>query len=133
MPKEHLIPAIDTLVALLVYFVFASVVGGARGKYKVPAPATTGHPDFERRYRVQQNTLEQLVIFLPSLWIFALTISPLWAGALGGVWILGRIVYAVGYYSAAEKRGPGFGITALATLSLLLGSLGALVLQLVRG
>ena len=29
------------------------------------------------------NTLEQLVVFLPALWIFASYISPLWAAALG--------------------------------------------------
>jgi glutathione S-transferase len=82
--------------------------------------------------RVQQNTLEQLVLFLPALWIFATFVSPLAATIIGAIWIVGRIVYAWGYYQAAEKRGPGFGISTLATVVLLLGSLVGIVLQLVK-
>ncbi len=98
-------------------------VGRARGKYNVPAPQTSGNPDFERVLRVQQNTLEQSIVFLPSLWLFTLLVDPKIGAGLGGLWIVGRILYAWGYYQAAEKRGPGFGIGLLATASLLIGSI----------
>ena len=90
-------PSLVTAIALLVYFVVTANVGRARAKYGVLPPAMSGNPDFERVLRVQQNTLEQLIIFLPALWIFSLFISPVWGSALGAVWILGRILYAWGY------------------------------------
>jgi glutathione S-transferase len=133
MSAEFLWPAFVTLLSLLVYTVFTGLVGSARGKFNVPAPATAGHPDFERRLRVQANTLEQLVSFVPALWIFSLGVSPKWGAALGGVWIVGRIVYAIGYYQAAAKRGVGFAITQVATASLLLGSLVGVGLKIVKG
>ena len=123
MPKDAVYAALITPLALIVYFAFSMNVGAARGKYNVPAPQTSGNPDFERRYRVQQNTLEQLVVFLPSLWLFTLFVDAKIGAGLGALWIVGRIVYAIGYYQAAEKRGPGFGITALASLGLVFGSL----------
>src|SRR5262245_10618248 len=115
MTKEFaLYPSLVTVLSLLLYFVFQGLVGRARGTYKVPAPQTSGNPDFERVLRVQLNTSEQLVIYLPALWIFSMVVSPVWGAALGGLWIFGRIVYAVGYFKAADKRGPGFAITAMA-------------------
>lgn len=116
------LPALTTLVALLLYFVTIVNVGRARVKYRIEAPAVTGHPDFERVHRVQINTLEQLAAFLPALWLFALYVSPAWASVLGTVWIAGRALYAVGYYRAAEKRGAGFGIAAMAFVALWLGA-----------
>ena len=104
------LPALTTLLALLVYFVVTLNVGLARGRYKIVAPAVSGHPDFERVYRVQMNTLEQLVLFLPSLWLFALFLSSVWASAFGAVWIVGRVLYAIGYYRDADKRHGGFGL-----------------------
>jgi uncharacterized MAPEG superfamily protein len=133
MTNQLLYPSLVTSLALLVYWGFTLRVGAARGQYKVPAPQTTGDPAFERVLRVQQNTMEQLLSFLPTLWIFSLTLSPIWAAGLGGLWIVGRIVYAVGYYAAAEKRGPGFAITALASFSLLIGSLVGTAMQLAKG
>ncbi|UQA60321.1 MAPEG family protein [Polyangium aurulentum] len=123
MPKDIALPGLITGLSLLAYFVFQINVGRARVKYNVQPPQTAGNPDFERVVRVHQNTLEQLVLYLPSLWLFALLINPVWAAGLGGLWILGRILYAWGYYKAAEKRGPGFGISALATLALLIGGI----------
>jgi glutathione S-transferase len=111
-----------TVLALLLYFGLGIGVGIARAKYKMPAPQITGNVDFERVFRVHQNTLEQIVIFLPSLWMFGLTVNGQVAALLGAIWILGRILYAWSYYQAAEKRGPGFGISSLANLILLLGS-----------
>ncbi len=121
-----------TIAALLLFLVVTINVGGARAKYGVKAPAVSGNSDFERVLRVQQNTLEQLVLFLPALWIFATFVSPIAAAILGAIWIVGRIIYAWGYYQAAEKRGPGFGISTLATVVLLLGSIVGIVLQLLK-
>jgi glutathione S-transferase len=115
-------------LALLLYFVLTINVGRARAKYKVPVPQMTGDPDFERVLRVQQNTLEQIIFFLPLLWLFSYFVNPVWGAGLGSLWIIGRIVYAWGYYQATEKRGPGFAIASLSSIILLLVSLGKLVL-----
>jgi uncharacterized membrane protein YecN with MAPEG domain len=82
--------------------------------------------------RVQQNTLEQLIFFLPLLWLFSFYVSPLWSAGIGAVWLVGRIVYAWGYYQAAEKRTIGFGISSISGLVLLLGSLWGIILTLVH-
>ncbi len=119
-------PSLVTLSALLVYFIVTINVGRARFKYKVPPPAMTGDPNFERALRVQYNTLEQLVFFLPLLWLFSYYLSEFWGTILGGIWVLGRIIYAWGYYQEAEKRAPGFAISSLSTMLLLLGTLIAL-------
>lgn len=111
------------LVALLEYFWFSMAVGRARYRYGVKAPATAGNADFERVYRVQMNTLELLAIFLPSLWAFALFVSPLWATVLGAVFIIGRALYFFGYVKAAEKRSVGFGLSMLPMLVMLVGGL----------
>jgi len=124
--------AIVTLLAILFYFFTSFQVGKAREKFGIKAPAITGNPDFERVFRVQMNTLEWLPIFLPSLWLFAIYISDPIAAALGLVWIVGRILYLSGYSQAANKRGTGFGIQALAAAVLLFGALGAIVWRLVH-
>jgi len=123
--------ALVTALALLVYFWTSFNVGRARGKYGIQPPATSGHPDFDRVYRVQMNTLEQLVFFLPSLWLFGAYVSPLWGAAIGGAWVLGRIFYARGYYRATKNRLPGFMIGLTATMILCLGGLVGIVLVLV--
>ena len=92
----------------------------------------TGHPDFERVYRVQMNTLEWMPIFLPSLWLFAIYISDPIAAALGLVWIAGRVLYLAGYSKAVEKRSPGFAVQAIAVIILWAGSLGMIVWRLVH-
>ena len=122
-----------TILALIFFLVVTINVGGARVKYGVKAPAVSGKPEFERVLRVQQNTLEQLILFLPAMWIFANFVSATAAAILGAIWIGSRILYAWGYYKAAEKRGPGFGISTLATVILLLGSFVGIVLKLVKG
>ena len=122
---------IVTVVALFVYLWTGALVGRGRAKFGIDAPAVSGHPDFERLIRVQGKTLEWLVLFLPGLWMFAALVSAPWAAALGVVWIVGRILYALGYAKAAPKRRAGFGIQALATLVLLLGSLAGAVWQVV--
>jgi glutathione S-transferase len=122
--------AIVTCLAILFYFFTGVMVGKARGTFGVKAPAVTGHPEFERMFRVQMNTLEWMPIFLPSLWLFAIYISDPIAAGIGLVWIVGRILYLTGYAQAAEKRGMGFGIQALANAVLLFGALGAIVWRL---
>lgn len=129
----HTAVALVTLLALLVYVWTLSRAGAARGKFGVEAPATTGHPEFERHFRVQANTLEGIVIFLPALWIFAIfSTYDLIAAGLGLVWVVGRIIYAVSYAKEAKTRSAGFGIQALATLALLLGSIGFVAMQVVK-
>lgn len=121
--KTLIFPSFATVLTLILYFVLTANVGRARVKYKVPVPQTSGDPIFERVFRVQQNTLEQLILFLPSLWLFSLFVSPTWGAGIGGIWIIGRILYAWGYYQAAEKRTLGFGINSLSIIVLLLGAL----------
>ena len=116
--------AIVAALALLEYAVFGLQVGQARGRYGVKAPATTGHELFDRHYRVQQNTTEQLLMFLPSLYLFAAYVSAPVAALLGLAFIVGRALYARGYVADPEKRGTGFLIGFVATLLLLLGGLG---------
>lgn len=114
-------------LALLEYLVFAMLVGRAREKYGVAAPAVTGHELFERYYRVQMNTLELLVVFIPSALFFAIYVSELWAAILGVVFIIGRAVYLQAYVADPKKRGPGYGLSFLPTAILLVGALiGAL-------
>jgi uncharacterized membrane protein YecN with MAPEG domain len=123
--------ALVTLLAILFYFFITINVSRSRTKTGVKVPAMSGHPDFERAYRIQMNTLEWMPIFLPSLWLFAIYISDAGAAAIGAIWIIGRIVYFIGYSKAAAKRGPGFFIQGIAAIALWAGSLGALVLRLV--
>ncbi len=125
--SEYSYPSLVTALTLLVYFILTLNVGRARGKYNVAPPATSGDPNFERVFRVQQNTLEQLVFFLPLLWLFSIYVNPLWGGIIGGFWILGRILFAWGYYQAPEKRAIGFGVSSLSSLALLVGSLWGII------
>lgn len=130
----HLYLVIVTLLSLLVYFWLGLRVGQGRGKYGIQAPATTGNEDFERLYRAHMNTLEWLPIFLPSLWLFAhLWDAALLASGLGVVWIIGRIMYGLGYAKAASSRSMGFLVQALATAVLLFGALGKAVMLLAAG
>lgn len=115
--------AIVTVIALLEFLWFGLLVAQARTRYGVAAPATTGNETFERYYRVQMNTLEQLVLFLPSLWIFSHYVSPVWGTPLGVVFIVGRAIYAVSYIRDPKSRALGFTLTALPTLALMIGIL----------
>jgi uncharacterized membrane protein YecN with MAPEG domain len=115
--------AVVILLALLQFVAFGFLVGGARGKYKIEAPATTGHPVFERYFRVQQNTLEQLVVLVPSMWLFGMYVSPSWAAGLGAVYLVGRIVYLQSYIKDPKKRSAGFGLSFLPVVVLVIGAL----------
>ncbi len=110
--------AIVIVVALAQFFWFGFAVARARTKYGVAAPATSGHEMFDRHFRVQMNTLEQLVIFLPTLWLFASFVSPLWAAGFGAVFIVGRAIYARSYVREPRSRGVGFALTTLPTFAM---------------
>ncbi|MCE7999584.1 MAG: MAPEG family protein [Rhodobiaceae bacterium] len=123
MDFTYPLSGIVTVVTLLIYMWMAMQVGKSRGKHGVPAPQNTGPDEFLRALRVHENTVEGLLLFLPALWMFALTFGDLWAALVGLFYPLGRIVYALGYYQAADKRSRGFMIGLISTIILLIGSL----------
>jgi glutathione S-transferase len=114
-------------LAVIEFFIFGIFVGRARVKYEIPAPAITGNPVFERYYRVHYNTMEQLVCFIPGMFLFSIYVSAPAAAVLGVIFILGRIVYFRGYIADPKKRGPGFGLSALPTMILVLGGLSGAI------
>lgn len=121
--------AIVTGIALLQVFVFSIQVGKARVATGTPAPAMSGPPEFERAFRVHQNTVEQLIIFIPAIWIFANYIRPDVAAGLGLVFVIGRQIYRGSYIGDPSKRSLGFAIGALSTIILLLGGIGGAVMS----
>ncbi|HET9694495.1 MAG TPA: MAPEG family protein [Steroidobacteraceae bacterium] len=121
--------AVVALLALLQYAAFGMAVGHARGKYGVKAPAVAGHEVFERYFRVQQNTLELIVVLLPSLWLFAQYVDANWAAVLGVVYLAGRTVYFIGYVRDPARRELGFALTALPIVALLVGALVGVVVR----
>jgi glutathione S-transferase len=125
--QSHAYVAIVSLLALLVYFWMSLQVGRARAKSGIKAPAMTGDPVLERAIRAHYNTLEWLPLFLVPLWLFAIYWSDLVAAILGLIWIVGRILYQVGYVRDPSKRELGFLVQALAVAVLLFGSLGRIV------
>jgi uncharacterized membrane protein YecN with MAPEG domain len=125
--------ALTTLAALIFYLATSINVARSRHRHGLHAPAMSGHEVVERALRVQGNTLEWLVIFLPSLWLFSGYWGAYLGAALGLVWIFGRILYMGGYMQAAAKRGPGFGIQGLATLILLIGAVAGAIRALMAG
>ena len=115
-------PALITIATLILHFALAWGVGKARGKYKIDAPAMSGHPDLERVIRVQGNTVENTMMFLPALWLFAAFVSGVWSAVLGAVWVIARIWYAIAYAQDAAKRGPAFGLSTFVFVVLTLGA-----------
>lgn len=131
---ENNLVALTTVAALSLFVWMGLRVGQARAKFGVAAPATVGHPEFERHFRVQANTLEGLVVFLPSLWIFAFYWGQTVATVIGLVWIAGRIVYMLAYVRDPAARSTGFMIQGAALVLLLLGiALGAVRMMIVKG
>ena len=120
-------PTLIVLLALLQYVFFTGQVGLARGKYKVNAPACDGDENFARLFRVQQNTLEQLIIFIPASYAFAYYLSALWVLVPGMVFILGRFLYSMEYLKDPKTRTPGMALTLLANVVLVLGALFGLL------
>lgn len=127
---EVLWSALITILVLLLYFYMGTMVGQMRGRHNVAAPATAGHPEFERAFRVHANTLEQLVVFLPLLWLATILFQrgPAWLPALFGlIFLVGRVVYMQRYMSAPQTRGPGILIGIIAILGLLVLAIIGLV------
>jgi glutathione S-transferase len=124
-----LLSAVVTILSLLVFFYMGTRVAAARGKHGIKAPATTGHPEMDRAVRVHMNTLEQLVVFLPLLWLA--TVYFHWVGwlpaVMGVVWIIGRLMYMQAYMADPDKRGTGFGITFFAHVVLLIMAVAGIV------
>jgi glutathione S-transferase len=127
----HNYTAAVTCLALLLYFVLSGVAGQARSKYGIKAPAVTGHEQYERAYRVQMNTLENLGFFLPSMWLYALYVNDAGAAVGGLIWVAARIYYAVSYLRDPTTRGPGALVTVLAQFGLFLGAAYGIVKALV--
>lgn len=121
--------ALVILLALVEYAAFGGLVGWARGKYGVHAPAVSGHPVFERYFRVQQNTLEQLVMFVPAVWLFGLYVDATWAALLGLVFVVARVMYLVGYVKDPAKREVGFALSSISVVALLIGALWGVARQ----
>ena len=121
----HLPALVVALTVLLLAYV-SYTVGRARGRYGIHSPATTGHPDFERVYRVQMNTNESALMFLPSLWLFGQYLNPLIAGILGIVWLIARFWYAQAYVSGRSRTVP-FVIGGVIIVALLIGGIFGVV------
>src|SRR5579864_4814593 len=114
---------IVTALALLQFLVFGYKVGRSRGRYGVKAPAVSGNEIFERYFRVQQNTLEQLIAFLPGLYLFSHYHNPVVAAVLGVLYLIGRELYAFTYVKDPAKREIGYGMTFLPMVILIVGGL----------
>jgi glutathione S-transferase len=119
MPYVHIV----ILLALVEFFYFSLLVGRARGRYNVPAPATTGNEIFERYFRVHMNTLELLAMFIPSILLFGLYFSPYVAAALGVIYLIGRLVYLSAYAKDPKKRTLGFGLSMVPIMILVIGAI----------
>ena len=117
------------LLAIIQYLFFGVLVERARVRYGVKAPAVTGNELFERSYRVQMNTLELLVAFLPALYLAARYWPLHYVAGIGAVYLVGRLVYWRGYVAAPARRGPGFALSMLPILALVIAALAALALD----
>jgi len=128
--EQFPLTALATLAAIFVYYYCMLKVGRTRMKLGVKPPMTEGPEEFLRVNRVHQNMVEQLIMHLPALWLFAAAWGDLFAGILGLIFAIGRIIYARGYYEAAEKRMRGFGIASLSTVVLIIGALVGVIMAL---
>ncbi|HEX2791850.1 MAG TPA: MAPEG family protein [Steroidobacteraceae bacterium] len=124
---------IITVLALLQFLFFGILVGKARERLGVKAPAITGNEVFERYLRVQMNTLELLIIFLPALWIATAYLAARWVALLGVVYLIGRFIYLRAYVAEPSRRSIGFSVSALPILVLLAIDLIGSVCRLIRG
>ena len=121
------------LLSIIQLVVFGVLVGRARGQYGIAAPATSGHPVFERYFRVQMNTIETLLVFLPALWIAAKYWPPRYVALVGAVYLVGRVVYLKAYVREPKSRSLGFSLSMLPALALVLAALVGTLRALFRG
>ncbi|MBT5484765.1 MAG: MAPEG family protein [Gammaproteobacteria bacterium] len=125
------------ILALMEYMAFSFQVGMARGKYGVKAPAVSGHPEFDKYFRVQQNTLEQLIVFIPAILAFSWSAENIgWPGyyiasGLGVIWLIGRFIYAISYVNDPAKRGLGFMMNFFPSVLMMLGTLVCIFMSLI--
>lgn len=110
-------------LALLQFFAFGAAVGRARGKYRIAAPAVTGNEMFERYYRVQMNTLELLIMFIPAMWMFGFYVSANVAAGLGALFLIGRGIYFFAYVAEPKKRELGYVLSAAPVVALVIGAI----------
>jgi glutathione S-transferase len=118
------------VIAVLQFFSFGALTGRARRVSGLKAPAMTGHEGFERMHRVQMNTLETLIAFLPTLFLAAKYWPAPLAAGLGACYVIGRHLYWRAYVNNPTKRGLGFMMSMLPTLFLLLLALAGIVMSL---
>ena len=123
----HPYTAFATILDMLLFLAVSLKVAMARGKFKVAAPAITGPEEFNRIFRVQQNTLEQLMMHLPLLWIASFAMDDVFAAAFGAVWLFGRILYARGYYLKPKRRIKGFVIAMSVNAILMLCAIASVI------
>ncbi len=133
MTVAFLLTVLVSILALLVYVWTFVLAGRARDRFNVKAPSTEGPEEFRRAFRVQQNTVEQIVLFLPALWLTYGVFPAIWPALFGLLWPLGRALYTVSYTADPAKRGPGFLISVIASVGLLLAALVGAVLRLLQG
>ncbi|MBB6093071.1 putative membrane protein YecN with MAPEG domain [Povalibacter uvarum] len=125
--------AIVTALALIQFLLLGILVGRARKRYGVAAPATTGHEMFDRWFRVHMNTAEQLLLFVPSMWIYAYYWNPVWAAGIGSLFLIGRTVYAITYIRDPKSRSLGFLLTFIPIFVFLVGTLVGAIRSLIAG
>ncbi len=132
MPAD-LLTSIVTILTFVLYVYMGFRVGQMRSKHGIKAPATSGHPEFDRAFRVHMNTLEGMVVFLPLLWLATYYFTPVYSGltwlpaAIGLAWLIGRVLYMNAYMADPEKRSLGFSIGGIAQLVLLILALVGIV------
>ena len=119
------------MLALAQYMFFTMKTGPARGKFDISAPSCTGDEKFERLFRVQQNTLEQLIIFIPALFAFSYFVSPIWGSCVGLVFIIGRFIYSNAYLNDPAKRAPGMLMTFISNAILVIGALIGTIMSMI--
>ena len=123
--------ALVTLLLIMQFVFFMMMVGMARGASDVKAPAMTGDETFERNVRVHLNTLEQLMITLPAMWVCAYYFNTTLAASMGLVFLVGRFVYRAAYIANPEKRGIGVMIGLLASVVMIFAGLWGVISKLI--
>ena len=119
------------LLALVQFLYFTFRTGLSREKYGVDAPKTVGDEKWECIYRVQQNTMEQLVIFIPGMLLFAHFVSPKWVLLPGVAFLIGRQLYSHLYCTNPKKRAPGVALSMFSNIALVAGAIIGLVLEMI--